>query len=208
MRSYFPIGAVGGMVLPGLVAPELPGIPVPAPLDVPLLPLLMPVMPLLPLDPAALEPPMLLPAVPGASGMPRDEPDMLPTPDAPEPALPDVPELSGMLLLLLLLPVLLPMLPLPEAPEPAAERPDIELHAASAKIHATSVICFIMKVLLSFKDMAHMRLSSRCPKSKSRSKLPGTGLRINRNRSLPKVQVSGLSKSTIWSLDLFPLPVR
>ena len=210
MRGYFPSGAVGGMVLPGLVAPELPGIPVPAPLEVPLLPLLMPGMPLLPLDPVVLEPPMLLPALPGASGMPREEPDMLPAPAAPEPALPEVPELSGMLLLLLLLllPVLLPMLPLPEAPEPAAEWPDIEPHAASAKMHATSVICFIMKVLLSFKDMAHMRLSSRCPKSKSRSKLPGTGLRINRNRSLPKVQVSGLSKSTIWSLDLFPLPVR
>ena len=118
------------MVLPELMVPELPGMPVPAPLEVPLLPI-------------PLAPPVLLP----------DEPDMPAEPESLEPALPVAPELSGMLPLL---PGLLPkLLPPPDAPEPAAERPDIELHAASAHTHATSAICFIMKILLSLKDTAH-----------------------------------------------------
>ena len=132
---YLPAGLVGGMVLPGLVTPELPGTPVPAPLEVPLLP---------------LEPPMLLPEL---SGMPLEEPDMPAAPEPPVPVLPEAPELSGMLLPLL-----------PEAPEPPAERPDIELHAASVHTHATSAICFIMKFLLSLKDTAHVQLLSEHPR--------------------------------------------
>ena len=153
-RCHFPIGLVGGMVLPGMVAPELPGTPVPAPLEVPLLPLL----------PAV--PPMLLPEL---SGMLPEEPDM---PEAPVPALPDAPELSGMLPppeLLPLLPMLLPDAPdPPDAPELPAERPDIELHAASAHTHATSVICFIMKFLLGLKDTAHMQPLNWRPSGQSR----------------------------------------
>ncbi len=165
------------MVLPGLVAPELPGMPVPAPLDVPLLPLLMPVLPLLPVPllPPLAPMPLLLPAPPELSGMLPEEPDMPEAPEVPEaPEPPVAPELSGMLLLPELLPVLLPaplllpalppMLPLlPDAPEPPAERPDIELHAASAQTHATSVICFIMRFLLELKGAAHMHSSNRQP---------------------------------------------
>lgn len=106
---------------------------------------------------------MLLPEL---SGMLPEEPDMPAAPELPVPALPELPELSGMLLpeLLPLLPALLPILPLlPEAPEPPAERPDIELHAASAHTHAASVICLIMKFLLGLKDMAHKEPSSGHP---------------------------------------------
>ena len=63
--DYLPTGLVGGKELlppvPGLVTPELPGVPVPAPLEVPLLPLL-------PMPPVLL-PPLLLPLLPLLSGI-------------------------------------------------------------------------------------------------------------------------------------------
>lgn len=72
--DYLPTGLVGGKELlppvPGLVTPELPGVPVPAPLEVPLLPLLpLPLLPLplllplLPMPPVL--PPLLLPLLSG-----------------------------------------------------------------------------------------------------------------------------------------------
>lgn len=163
MQLYFPAGLVGGMVLPGLVAPELPGMPVPAPLEVPLLPLLMPLLPLLPVPLLPLPLPMLLPlAPPELSGMLPDEPDMPEEPVAPVPELPEAPELSGMLLPLPLAPLLLPVLPaVPGAPELPADRPDMELHAASAHMHAANAICFIMRFLLGLKDTAHVRPPNR-----------------------------------------------
>ena len=80
-RGYLAEGLVGGIVLPepelplelpGLVAPELPGTPVPVPLEVPLLPLPMPVLPLLPVP--LLPPP--IPLLPELSGIVLpDDPD-------------------------------------------------------------------------------------------------------------------------------------
>lgn len=81
---YFPVGLVGGMPLPelevalelevpvesGMVAPELPGVPVPLPLDVPLPPL-VPLVPLLS-EPLALLPPLALPEAPA----PPPEPEV------------------------------------------------------------------------------------------------------------------------------------
>ena len=67
--------------VPGLVTPELPGVPVPAPLEVPLLPLLLPLLPMPP-----VLPPLLLPLLSGIA-LPEG-PAPLPYPLLPYPLVP------------------------------------------------------------------------------------------------------------------------